>query len=133
MFHKTKTDDAPERIPPIPEDLEQLSSAGHGRIKEVVNDIVVYEAWYRDWQLHGEHGAAFVKRDENTGVATIEVWIKKGIMHRENAPAKIERDPQTGVVTRELWIVDGKMHRIGAPAWIERDPQTGAVALEFLA
>lgn len=118
------------QVKPRLEDFAQLSSTGHGRIKEVVGEVVVYEAWFRNWKLHGESGAALIVRDANTGVTTKECWIKDGKLHRETAPAWIERDAQTGVATREGWFLGDKRDRLDGPAHVERDSKTGKVAAE---
>jgi hypothetical protein len=127
-FVGEQTDEAAHNKPaPRPQDLAQLSASGHGRVKDIANGVVVYEAWYRHGKLHGEHGAALIRRDPETGTVLEEAWMKGGEMQRATAPAWIQRDGKTGVATLESWWTDGKRHRIDAPAQTRRDARTGQV------
>jgi hypothetical protein len=112
--------------------VTQLSSSGNGVIKRFVGCVVVYEAWYRNFESHGEHGPAVIERDAATGAVTSEVWMKRGKLHRVGAPAMWQRDARTGVLTRESWYVEGKRQRAGntGPAFILRDGKTGRVLVE---
>ena len=109
------------------QEQQNLSSGGHGRVTKVVNGVVVYEAWYRHGKLHGEHGAALIRRDPATGAVIEECWMKAGKLQRATAPAWIQHDAKTGVATAESWWSEGQRHRIDAPAQITRDGKTGKV------